>query len=43
MQAVTHFKDAKIFAEISKDLGEAIVGINVNKMPKSKKMTRRGL
>ncbi|OBT52524.1 pyridoxine biosynthesis protein [Pseudogymnoascus sp. 24MN13] len=35
VQAVTHFKDAKILAEISKDLGEAIVGINVNKMPKN--------
>ncbi len=29
VQAVTHFNDPKILAEVSRDLGEAMVGINV--------------
>ncbi len=28
MQAVTNYKDAKLLAAISEDLGEAMVGIN---------------
>ena len=28
MQAVTNFRDAKLIAELSEDLGEAMVGIN---------------
>jgi pyridoxal 5'-phosphate synthase pdxS subunit len=28
VQAVTNYKDAKLLAEISEDLGEAMVGIN---------------
>ncbi|KFY48155.1 hypothetical protein V495_01569 [Pseudogymnoascus sp. VKM F-4514 (FW-929)] len=42
VQAVTHFKDAKKLAEISEDLGEAMVGINVEKMPEGEKMAGRG-
>lgn len=42
VQAVTHFKDAKKLAEISEDLGEAMVGINVEKMPEGDKMAGRG-
>lgn len=42
VQAVTHFNDAKVLAEVSEDLGEAMVGINVAKMPESDKMAGRG-
>ena len=28
--AVTHFQDAKMLAEISENLGEAMVGINIS-------------
>lgn len=42
VQAVTHYKDAKVLAEVSEGLGEAMVGINVGKMPESDKMAGRG-
>jgi pyridoxal 5'-phosphate synthase pdxS subunit len=42
VQAVTHFKDPKILAEVSMDLGEAMVGINVDKMPEGEKLSKRG-
>jgi len=42
VQAVTHFNDAKVLAEVSEDLGEAMVGINVAKMPEGEKMAGRG-
>lgn len=32
VQAVTNFKDAKLIAELSEDLGEAMVGINANEI-----------
>jgi pyridoxal 5'-phosphate synthase pdxS subunit len=42
VQAVTHFRDPKMLAEISEDLGEAMVGINVEKMAPGEKMSGRG-
>jgi len=42
VQAVTHYKDAKILAEVSEDLGEAMVGINVEKMPEGDRLATRG-
>ena len=33
VQAVTHYNDPAILAEVSKDLGEAMVGINVSALP----------
>jgi pyridoxal 5'-phosphate synthase pdxS subunit len=42
VQAVTHYKDAKILAEVSMDLGEAMVGINVEKMPEGERLAKRG-
>lgn len=42
VQAVTHFKDAKVLAEVSKGLGEAMVGLNVEKMPPGERMAVRG-
>ncbi|KAI9706824.1 MAG: Pyridoxal 5'-phosphate synthase subunit snz1 [Bogoriella megaspora] len=42
VQAVTHFKDPKVLAEVSKDLGEAMVGINVGSMGDGEKLAKRG-
>ncbi|MCJ1256656.1 Pyridoxal 5'-phosphate synthase subunit snz1 [Lignoscripta atroalba] len=42
VQAVTHFKDAKVLAEVSTDLGEAMVGLNVGKLGEGEKMAGRG-
>ncbi|KAI4239361.1 MAG: hypothetical protein LQ349_000460 [Xanthoria aureola] len=42
VQAVTHFNDAKILAEVSTGLGEAMVGINCGKMSEGEKMAGRG-
>ena len=33
VQAVTHYKDPSILAEVSKDLGEAMVGISTRRIP----------
>ena len=42
VQAVTHYKDAKKLAELSEDLGEAMVGINMSEMPEQEKLQVRG-
>jgi len=42
VQAVTHFRDAKVLAEVSEDLGEAMVGINCGSMGEGEKMSGRG-
>ena len=42
VQAVTHFRDPKILAEVSTGLGEAMVGINCGSMAPSEKMAGRG-
>jgi pyridoxal 5'-phosphate synthase pdxS subunit len=42
VKATTHFKDANILAEVSRNLGEAMVGLNVSSMPESEKMAGRG-
>ena len=42
VQAVTHFRDAKVLAEVSTDIGEAMVGLNVAKMHEGEKMAGRG-
>ncbi|CAF9936852.1 MAG: Pyridoxal 5'-phosphate synthase subunit snz1 [Heterodermia speciosa] len=42
VQAVTHFRDAKILAEVSGDLGEAMVGLNVGKLNDEEKLAKRG-
>lgn len=40
--ATTHFKDAKVLAEVSSGLGEAMVGINVGTMKADDKLAGRG-
>ncbi|KAF9948452.1 Pyridoxal 5'-phosphate synthase subunit snz1, partial [Mortierella alpina] len=42
VQAVTHFKDPKVLAEVSEDLGEAMVGINISDIPKEQLYAQRG-
>jgi pyridoxal 5'-phosphate synthase pdxS subunit len=39
---VTHYQDASILAEVSKNLGEPMVGRNVSQMPESEKIAGRG-
>ncbi|KIW70827.1 pyridoxine biosynthesis protein pyroA [Phialophora macrospora] len=42
VQATTHFRDAKVLAECSTGLGEAMVGISVGSMGEKEKMAGRG-
>ena len=42
VKAVTHYQDAGILAEISKDLGEPMVGRNVSQMPEAERLAGRG-
>jgi len=42
VKAVTHYQDANILAEVSKDLGEPMVGRNVSQMPEAEKIVTRG-
>ena len=42
VRATTHFEDAGIIAEVSRNLGEPMVGINLDKLPESEQMARRG-
>jgi pyridoxal 5'-phosphate synthase pdxS subunit len=42
VKAVTHFRDASILAEVSKDLGEPMVGRNISQMPEAEKIAGRG-
>jgi len=41
VQAVTHYKDAKIIAEVSKGLGEAMVGISTRSIPEAELLAPR--
>ena len=42
VQAVTHYEDPKTLAEVSRGLGEAMVGINVGDVPESERLAVRG-
>ncbi len=42
VQAVTRFNDPKLLAEVSRNLGEPMVGITVNTMTDSERMAKRG-
>jgi len=42
VKAVTHYNDAGILAEVSKDLGEPMVGRNVSQMPEAERIAGRG-
>lgn len=42
VQAVTHFNDPKVLAEVSTDLGEPMVGLTVDRLPEDMKLAKRG-
>ncbi len=42
VQAVTHYNDPQILAEVSKNLGEPMVGINLDTLSEQEKMAHRG-
>jgi pyridoxal 5'-phosphate synthase pdxS subunit len=42
VKATTHYNDAAILAEVSRNLGEPMVGRNVSQMPESEKIAGRG-
>jgi pyridoxal 5'-phosphate synthase pdxS subunit len=42
VQAVTHYNDPAILAEISKGLGEPMVGIGVSELPENERLAVRG-
>jgi pyridoxal 5'-phosphate synthase pdxS subunit len=42
VKSVTHYQDASILAEVSKNLGEPMVGRNVSQMPEAEKIAQRG-
>ena len=42
VKAVTHYNDPKILAEVSKGLGEAMVGIGVTQLAEGERLAVRG-
>ncbi len=42
VQAVTHYEDPKIIAEVSRGLGEAMPGLELSEIPKEALLARRG-
>ena len=42
VEATTHFEDADVLARVSRDLGEAMVGINISDIPDAERMQERG-
>ena len=43
VQAVTHYNDPKILTEVSKDLGEAMVGISTRSIPQEDLLAPRSI
>jgi pyridoxal 5'-phosphate synthase pdxS subunit len=42
VQAVTHYRDPKIIAEVSKGLGEAMPGVEIKTIPEAERLAGRG-
>ena len=42
VEATTHYTDPDVIARVSRDLGEAMVGINISDIPESERMQERG-
>ncbi len=42
VEAVTHFDNPKVIAEVSKGLGEAMKGIEISEIPKEQRLQERG-
>jgi pyridoxal 5'-phosphate synthase pdxS subunit len=43
VRAVTHFEDPKVLVEVSKGLGEPMVGINLDTLPPNERLASRGI
>ena len=43
VQATTHFEDPSVLAKVSENLGEAMVGINIDEIPASERLAERGV
>lgn len=43
VQAVTHYQDAQILSQISRDLGQAMPGLDITKIPQTERMADRGV
>jgi pyridoxal 5'-phosphate synthase pdxS subunit len=42
VRATTHWKDAKVVAEVSRGIGEAMPGLETSQMPEEEKLQTRG-
>ncbi len=42
VKATTHFRDPQIIAEVSKNLGEAMVGLDIKEIPTEQLLASRG-
>ena len=42
VEAVAHYDEPEVIAEVSKNLGEAMVGINIEDIPKEQRLQERG-
>jgi pyridoxal 5'-phosphate synthase pdxS subunit len=42
VRAVAHYNDPEVLAEVSEDLGEAMVGISLDFLPEEEKLAKRG-
>lgn len=42
VKAVTHFDNPDILADVSRNLGEAMVGINIDTLPEEERLAKRG-
>jgi pyridoxal 5'-phosphate synthase pdxS subunit len=42
VRATTHYQEARIIAEVSRNLGEPMVGINLDTLSEQEQMARRG-
>ncbi len=42
VKATTHYRDFKIIAEVSKDLGEAMPGLDIRQIPPEEQLAKRG-
>ena len=43
VRAVTHFEEPKVLVEVSKGLGEPMVGINISTLPEDQLLAKRGI
>ena len=42
VESVAHYDDASVVAEVSKNLGDAMVGIDIDEIPKEQRLQERG-